>query len=68
MAMSKKNYSRFAQSIRIVVDEYRRGPNGDVSKGALIATKRIAEYIALDCAQDNPNFDRTRFMDACGFK
>lgn len=29
-------------------------------------SQKIAETLALEFAQDNKNFDRTRFLEACG--
>lgn len=55
--MSRKDYIAIAESIRYSV------ASGEADKSAAKAmAKRIADYMA----QDNPRFNRSAFMFACG--
>lgn len=68
MAMSRKHYEHIAAAIKRQV-ELIRIQVAD-SDSAHIA-EEIAEDLANDVANqfeaDNPNFDRDRFLAACGF-
>lgn len=59
--MSKKHFKKLAEAIRL---EFERA--GCVQSTE--ATQRIAHAIAEICADDNPNFDRSRFLAACGIE
>lgn len=57
--MTRKDYVAIAAGIRAEVEA---GPN----KNGSTALQRVAERIAEVMAQDNPRFDRARFLKACG--
>jgi hypothetical protein len=52
--MSRKDYEKFAQMMR---------QTHDLNKGQ---RETMANRIATILALDNPNFDRVRFIKACG--
>jgi hypothetical protein len=56
--MSKRHYIAIAQAVR----ECR-----DVSRTNRDAVEALAKSLAAVLAADNPRFDVTRFMTACGF-
>ena len=49
--MSRKHFIEFARAISQISDDEER--------------KRVAELVANVCNQLNPNFNRTKFMEAC---
>lgn len=54
--MTKKHFIAFAAYIKsLPVKQYGAGERRD-----------MAEMVAKIAAQDNPNFDRARFLKACG--
>lgn len=59
MSMTRKDFEGMAKAIR------SSRPENPLSGGHTIAD-RIAEEIATVCAKSNPQFDRTRFLRACG--
>lgn len=59
--MTKKNYIVLAGAIKTAfyclhTDAERR------------AVQIVAEQIAVECKADNPRFDYSRFMEACGME
>lgn len=58
MAMSKKDYEAIAEVIQEAVQKYEE----------VLPTVFIAEQIAVYCQVNNPRFDQSRFMEACGIK
>lgn len=64
--MTRKDFEMIAAALRDANSEevgaFARC-QGVNSKGVY----RAAEYIADGCKADNPNFDRKRFLSACGF-
>ena len=65
MAISRKHYNAVAaklQSIREVYDLHR----GDINCSKAEAIMDRVEFALIEVfAQDNPNFDADRFLDAC---
>ena len=63
--MTRKDYVMIADAIReTLLPECETGiapPDWQV-----FATRRVALRLADQLRQDNPRFDRTRFMAACG--
>jgi hypothetical protein len=71
--MSKKHFIKIAALIRETLDQSR----GDTSKldhpvkaenfnrGAEYTAKVIASNLAYILAEENPRFDRSRFLEAC---
>lgn len=57
--MSRKHYVAIAAMIRRRVD-------ADATVGGHSITREIAEGLADVFADDNPRFDRARFLTACG--
>ena len=64
MAMSRKHYREAAEAIRWSLNGH---PNTPVRRET---RRETAQSIATDLAnmfkRDNSNFDRQKFMDACG--
>lgn len=60
--MTRKDYVMIAEAIRDAASP-ASGADGPRAQTAL----RIADYIADGLYNDNPRFDRKRFMAACGF-
>lgn len=56
MSMTRKNFNAIANAVNI--------DPADLSATAL--KRDIAKNIADVCADTNPNFDRARFLEACG--
>ncbi len=59
--MSRKDFTAIAAEIKSEFDEW-----DDRSGSAKVAIIGVAERIADVCATSNPNFDRARFLAACG--
>lgn len=58
--MTKKDYELIAQAFRAVTDVL------DVSDDEYRGVREVAVAIALRLADNNPRFDRARFLAACG--
>lgn len=72
MAMSKKHYEAVARRVKDRLDaattEHSGGLIDSTAKKAVHAAMReLARDLAVDFREDNPNFDRQRFLTACGF-
>lgn len=64
MAMSRKDYVKFAQAFN---DHMGQVPSEHPAHVAARMTLRDLHQNMMDIfAADNPNFDRTRFLDASG--
>ena len=67
--MTKKDYIKFAKMIAEQRNDAWRNLQDDsptYTAGRLQATKEIAHNMAAIFAEDNPNFDRDRFLKTCG--
>lgn len=64
--MTRKDYVMIAEAVKDAGRKAAlcRSETADTAKAALLDA---ATYIADGLAQDNPRFDRKRFMEACGF-
>lgn len=67
MALSKKHFERIAYIIRIAGETAAREESAVTHAAILRNNRDIANTYANDFAQENPRFDRGRFMAACGF-
>jgi len=59
--MTKKDYERIAKAVR----EAWECEKDDFDR--TIGVSRVAHILAYSLSNDNPRFDRERFLDACGF-
>lgn len=68
MTMSRKHYEAVAEMIAEVVADTpaHSDPEGFIATGRMQATRSIARGLASMFGEDNPRFDRQRFLDACG--
>ena len=68
MSMSRKDYEAIARAIEYVhgtaeiLPKLHKEKVVGIRHGAADAARRIADYLA----SDNPRFDRSRFLRACG--
>lgn len=60
MSMTRKNFEAIAASVQDVREQCSDAPE------TTWAINEIASNLADTCAAENPNFDRERFMAACG--
>lgn len=58
--MSKKDYDAIAAAINMEMSASSGHP------GLQYPIVQVADRIALHCAATNPEFDRARFLKACG--
>lgn len=72
--MTRKDYQRIAEAIRqsapketAPMDRYRSIERRISQRIADDFAERIARRLADVFAEDNPRFDRERFLSACGF-
>lgn len=63
--MSRKHYQMIADGFKTQMDALPE--NVALRAAAQTALYAAADAIAYRLAQDNPRFDRSRFMRACGF-
>lgn len=64
MALSRKYYEMIAESIKATLDDLI--PGGDHYMYANIHSFQLAHRFADQLQKDNPNFNRERFIKACG--
>lgn len=57
--MTKKHFIKFAEQIKILLS------SGEFNKGQ---TAKMADVVCQVAKNDNPNFDRARFLKACGLE
>jgi hypothetical protein len=70
MALSKKHYEQFAYRFdqrRQLIAAVDNGLTQHERDVALEALQGLARTMCIDFALDNANFDRERFLKACGF-
>jgi hypothetical protein len=70
--MTRKDYILIADTIAQMSRDIANDPSKDLSdrgrailSGERLATYTIAHRLAEQLRQDNPRFDRQRFIDAC---
>jgi len=68
MAMSRKHYRETAEIVKAVVDDTPAHSDleGFIATGRMQAARSIARGLASMFKEDNPCFDREKFLDACG--
>lgn len=64
--MTRKDYIRLATAINQARAEIRMKEPEECAADLLDGTSYAADFIADALADDNPNFDRARFLAACG--
>jgi hypothetical protein len=73
--MTRKDYVMIADTIRELLADIDRDGSGAIHSdkiphvlaGERIGVHTLAMRLGEQLRQDNPRFDRTRFMAACGF-
>ena len=60
--MTRKDYVSIAAAVAVVRDSYSFNWNPNLFR----ALDDVAKQLAVHLAQDNPRFDRARFLKACG--
>jgi len=62
--MTRKDYVLIAQAIKTQIELSDKFEEGESRAGA----QNIAYDLAWKLYEDNPRFDRARFLEACGVK
>ena len=63
--MTRKDYRRIAKVIRGIVDNMRRVDAEDAYR--MSEVRRLARLLGESFAEENPKFNYSNFMEACGF-
>jgi hypothetical protein len=63
--MTRKDYIAIASCIQSA-QQYNPWPTAAEMDAALLMKRTIAQNIAHTMANDNPRFDRAKFLAACG--
>ena len=58
--MTRKDYQLIASAISELASDF--------GKGEVVAINLVADTLADALAQENPRFDRAKFLTACGVK
>ena len=66
--MSKKDYIKFAEMFNQQLADLNRNSFDDTNYQAIATVVVIAELTADIFEQDNPRFNRSKFLVACGTK
>lgn len=64
--MSRKDYEKFARMIRSEVEAIKAWKSPEVRDEALNHLSDTANLCARVFKEDNPSFDKLRFLTACG--
>lgn len=66
--MTRKDYVLIAETLRELLADIDRESPGmrEVLRGERMGVASVARRLAEQLRQDNPRFDRTRFIEACG--
>jgi hypothetical protein len=66
--MTKKHFIKIAAIIKDTIDKSKRQgwESSDASRALVVASETIALDMADYFAKENPSFDRSRFLVACG--
>ena len=73
--MTKKDYELLAKRFKWELEYHRMMINGitthqsqiDHAKSSIIAIHSLVNDLADDLSQDNPRFNRAKFLQACGY-
>lgn len=70
MSMTKKDFEAIARAIQNDRKHWSAARGYDMAEieGALSALSSVGESIATYCQQANPQFNRARFLAACGIE
>lgn len=63
MSMTKKHYLLIADAFAMALEDCDDQLARDIAVGYL---QPVAQRMSVFMKQDNPNFDRARFLKACG--
>ena len=66
--MSRKDYVRIAAAIKAARAEIVAEEPEEFHSELLDGVAYVADFLADALKADNPSFDRTRFLTACGLK
>jgi len=70
--MTKKDYELIASVIKgrmdNAIESYHFGYSDKDIQHATNTLADLADFMAYELSQDNPRFDRQRFLQACGIK
>ena len=66
--MTRKDYILIAETIRELLADIDREPPRmrEVLRGERMGVASVALRLGVQLRQDNPRFDLTRFIEACG--
>lgn len=66
--MTRKDYVMIAETIRELLGDIDREPPRmrEVLRGERMGVASVALRLGVQLRQDNPRFDLTRFIEACG--
>ena len=62
--MTRKDYELIAKALKRANENWE----GFNEENPQVVITAISAYLAKELAQDNPRFDRSRFLTACGVK
>lgn len=66
--MTRKHFEAVAQTIKDEFEATLPSSNPEFIRGAAYAVSETAYSLADYFARENPNFDRNRFLTACGLR
>lgn len=64
--MTHKDYELIVKALKTAADRIRICEPEDAQKDLLDGIGYAADYLVDSLASDNPRFDRTKFLKACG--
>lgn len=69
MALTRKHFEQIAFEIKAEVTSLEQNPltTPQAASGAKVALRNVATNLCTFFREENPNFDRERFLKACGF-
>ncbi|MEI8137824.1 MAG: hypothetical protein WCH21_10915 [Bacteroidota bacterium] len=63
--MTKKDYVLIASEVNKVISRYK-GENDNMAINVVYGAESVAKLLALKLEEENPKFDRVKFLTACG--
>jgi hypothetical protein len=66
--MTKKDYIKFAEMFKEELYSLDSPPFGEPNYQAIASVSHLARQSADIFAEDNPNFNRSKFLKACGLE